>query len=237
MYDYQDGGYVIVFKQRYPIHLVDLNYKKAVFKENEIIVYDKHIEQVLDKELKKYLLELIYKYVEFYVSKDQRLPFPKITLKKTKRRYGACFYREGRISFNPILIHSSKAFIEYVVVHELCHFIEPNHSPAFYHEIEQKLPNYKTILKEEKSMITSTSNPKIKELCKLKQKKYRDLKRCYLVEGAHLVEEAHRAGVLVEVVTSQPQLYQYENMIEVSDEVIAKLAFTNSPQPIIGICK
>ncbi|MBS5114477.1 MAG: DUF45 domain-containing protein [Erysipelotrichaceae bacterium] len=150
MYDYQDGGYVIVFKQRYPIHLVDLNYKKAVFKENEIIVYDKHIEQVLDKELKKYLLELIYKYVEFYVSKDQRLPFPKITLKKTKRRYGACFYREGRISFNPILIHSSKAFIEYVVVHELCHFIEPNHSPAFYHEIEQKLPNYKTILKEEK---------------------------------------------------------------------------------------
>ena len=86
-------------------------------------------------------------------------------------------------------------------------------------------------------MITSTSNPKIKELCKLKQKKYRDLKRCYLVEGAHLVEESHRAGVLVEVVTSQPQLYQYENMIEVSDEVIAKLAFTNSPQPIIGICQ
>ena len=40
-------------------------------------------------------------------------------------------------------------------------------------------------------MITLTSNPKIKELCKLKQKKYRDLKRCYLVEGAHLVEEAH----------------------------------------------
>lgn len=86
-------------------------------------------------------------------------------------------------------------------------------------------------------MITSINNQKIKDLAKLKQKKYREIEKCYLVEGEHLVEEAYKSGVLKEVLTSECGKYNYENMTEVSQEVIEKLAFTSSPQKIIGVCK
>lgn len=85
-------------------------------------------------------------------------------------------------------------------------------------------------------MITSINNQKIKELAKLKQK-YRDLTKTYLVEGEHLVEEAYKSGVLLEILTSNIAKYSYDQMTEVSQEVIEKLAFTSSPQPIIGVCK
>ena len=47
-------------------------------------------------------------------------------------------------------------------------------------------------------MYQSINNPKIKELNKLKQKKYRDKYNLFLVEGQHLVEEAKKAKVLKE---------------------------------------
>ena len=78
-----------------------------------------------------------------YCKQEKRFGEPIIELKKTKRRYGACYYRQNRVVFNPILIHFSTDFIDYVVVHELCHFIEPNHSKAFYEEVEKWLPDYK----------------------------------------------------------------------------------------------
>ena len=49
--------------------------------------------------------------------------------------------------------------------------------------------------------IESLSNKKIKELNKLKSKKYRDLEGLFLVEGWHLVSEAYNAGILTEVLT------------------------------------
>ena len=48
-------------------------------------------------------------------------------------------------------------------------------------------------------VITSLNNDKVKELVKLKDKKYRDKKKLYLVEGEHLVLEAYKNNVLKEV--------------------------------------
>ena len=44
--------------------------------------------------------------------------------------------------------------------------------------------------------ITSVHNPKVKEWCRLHQKKHRDREGLFLIEGMHLVEEAHRAGLI-----------------------------------------
>ena len=48
-------------------------------------------------------------------------------------------------------------------------------------------------------IITSLNNPTIKEISKLKNKKYRDLTNTYLVEGDHLVEEAYKNNLLIKV--------------------------------------
>ncbi len=86
-------------------------------------------------------------------------------------------------------------------------------------------------------MICSLSNNRIKQLVKLKQKKYRYLEKKYLVEGEHLVNEAYKAGVLEEVLTCKYDKYHFPNMTEVSEEIIQKLAFTLTPQSIVGVCK
>ena len=82
-------------------------------------------------------------------------------------------------------------------------------------------------------IITSQENEKIKELSKLQQKKYRDLTNTYLVEGEHLVEEAKKANVLLEIFS----LNEMENTTQVSYEVMKKLSSLDTPPSIIGLCK
>ena len=52
-------------------------------------------------------------------------------------------------------------------------------------------------------MIESLDNKKIKELRKLKDKKYRDKEKKYLVEGIHLVLEAYKKGDLLEIILGE----------------------------------
>lgn len=83
--------------------------------------------------------------------------------------------------------------------------------------------------------IASTSNATIKELMKLKQNKYRQLTKTYLVEGEHLVEEALKAGVVECIITTKE--INKPNTIVVTKEIMEKLAFTKTPQPIMAKCK
>ena len=82
-------------------------------------------------------------------------------------------------------------------------------------------------------MIVSKENKHIKEIAKLMKKKYRDKTRMFLVEGFHLVEEAKRHGVVLEVFTTDENI---EGTL-VSFDVIKKLSTTETPQPIIALCK
>lgn len=84
--------------------------------------------------------------------------------------------------------------------------------------------------------ILSFNNDYIRELAKLHNRKYRDRKRCFLLEGYHLVKEAKAANLLKQVLITDEKDYidGVENIL-VSEAVIKKLAFTVTPQPIIGV--
>ena len=82
-------------------------------------------------------------------------------------------------------------------------------------------------------MITSMQNKTVKELLKLKQKKYR--KDYYLVETNHLVEEAIKAKQTNLIISTEPVDLGVENLV-VSKEIMEKLAFTKTPQPIMARC-
>lgn len=82
-------------------------------------------------------------------------------------------------------------------------------------------------------MITSAKNETIKELIKLKKKKYRDETNQFLIEGYHLVEEAYKHGIVLKIITSvKTDDYQDVEIIEVNQSVMEKLAFTKTPQPL-----
>ena len=83
--------------------------------------------------------------------------------------------------------------------------------------------------------ITSIANPLIKELLKLKQKKYRDEAKKFLVEGYHLVKEAKKYLDLVLIVDEADYIEGIECIL-VTTDIIKKLSFTSTPQNIIGVC-
>ncbi|MBQ8293058.1 MAG: RNA methyltransferase [Bacilli bacterium] len=87
-------------------------------------------------------------------------------------------------------------------------------------------------------VITSVTNPLIKELALLKNKKNRIEKQMFIVEGYHLVEEAYKNNCLVQVLTTDENLnYSNIDIIKTTDIVIKKLSSTIEPQGIIGIVK
>lgn len=66
----------------------------------------------------------------------------KIQIKNYRARWGGC-KPDGSIQLNWRLIHAPMHIMDYVVVHELCHLLEMNHSKRFWSEVERVEPQYK----------------------------------------------------------------------------------------------
>ena len=101
-------------------------------------------------------LKVIPERVEYF-AKVIGVTYGKITVRNQKTRWGSCSSK-GNLNFNCLLMLAPPEVLDYVVVHELCHRKQMNHSKAFWLEVEKVLPNYKEVrkwLKEEGSqMIT-----------------------------------------------------------------------------------
>jgi predicted metal-dependent hydrolase len=60
------------------------------------------------------------------------------------KQWGSCSI-QGTIILNPHLIKASKPCIDYVILHELCHIAEHNHSDRFWRLLTQVMPNWKEV--------------------------------------------------------------------------------------------
>ena len=65
-----------------------------------------------------------------------------VTIREQKTRWGSCSMK-GNLNFNWKLVLMPSEILDYVVVHELAHRIQMNHSAAFWAEVEKILPDYK----------------------------------------------------------------------------------------------
>lgn len=95
-------------------------------------------------------LKVIPERVEYF-AKVIGVTYGKITIRNQKTRWGSCSSK-GNLNFNCLLMLAPSEVLDYVVVHELCHRKQMNHSKAFWLEVEKVLPNYKEVrkwLKEE----------------------------------------------------------------------------------------
>ena len=137
---------------RAPLRLTDKEAKKIVDSHQKWI-NDKLLEFSKRQENEKKLTEqeIIYlkreakKYfkaqIEHY-SKIMGLKYSRVSITSAKTRFGSCSSK-GNISFSYRLMLYPESAREYVVVHELAHLLEMNHSKNFYAIVERYLPDYK----------------------------------------------------------------------------------------------
>ena len=85
--------------------------------------------------------KLIPERVEYYAG-IMGISYGRITIREQKTRWGSCSSK-GNLNFNWKLMLMPEGTLDYVVVHELAHRIEMNHSKAFWRIVEEVLPDYR----------------------------------------------------------------------------------------------
>lgn len=68
---------------------------------------------------------------------------PALRIRDMETRWGSCSFKRGFITLNKRLLEAPRYCIEYVIMHELCHFVHPNHSKRFYDFLTMLMPDWK----------------------------------------------------------------------------------------------
>lgn len=113
----------------------------------EVSVRERNVERI------KSLLEAWYKEKakEVFKSRLDAIMTPAIWIEKApelriltmQTQWGSCS-PNGRITLNPLLVKAPRECIDYVILHELCHLVEHNHSERFYRLLSQVMPKWET---------------------------------------------------------------------------------------------
>ena len=109
----------------------------------------KTVSKILRKQAKAYLPRRIDFLAEKYGFSFKRLRFS-----HTGTRWGSCS-SSGTISLNIALMNLPHHLIDYVIIHELCHTRQMNHSSKFWQEVEKYCPDYKKCVQEIKQFSPS----------------------------------------------------------------------------------
>jgi len=142
----------IIVRAPYSLPLSEI--EKLVEKKSDWI--EKHIKNLQEKQRKPPVqklnteqikaladqaLQVIPKRTEYF-AKKLHVTYNQITIRNQKTRWGSCSGK-GNLNFNCLLMLAPPEVLDYVVVHELCHRKEMNHSDRFWKEVESILPDYK----------------------------------------------------------------------------------------------
>lgn len=127
---------------------------KKIFSVLIINTQNQHKKKIFQKDWKKdkeKFLKIATKKVEKY-NNFYNFSYKKINIRDQKSRWGSCSSK-GNLNFNYRVFLLPEKEMDYVIVHEICHLKEMNHSKIFWNLVEKKSPDYKKIRKNLKQYI------------------------------------------------------------------------------------
>lgn len=78
----------------------------------------------------------------FFLNQFYNFNYNKITIRNQKSRWGSCSSK-GNLNFNYRIFLLPDELTNYIIIHELCHLKEMNHSKKFWNLVDEQIPNYK----------------------------------------------------------------------------------------------
>lgn len=116
-----------------------------------IYIYLKNgIESEVDKYIKDFLKKIVTeKIIEVQRFWEEQMNIPKheVSVVYKTTSWGSNLIGKRRISYSAKLAHYDEKILQYLAIHELAHFKEPNHSKSFWNIVKLYIPNYKEIQK------------------------------------------------------------------------------------------
>ncbi|OGU57219.1 MAG: hypothetical protein A2X64_10715 [Ignavibacteria bacterium GWF2_33_9] len=147
---YTEGSSFRYLGKKYSLHFINRaeNYieifeDKIIIASAELIEKDKAesiLKHWLTQSGKKYFPPIVDKYLAM-LSK-YNLSIETLYIRPMTSRWGTCNLRSKKITLNALLMQEHPDFIEYVILHELCHLKHPNHSKRFYNFVAEFMPNW-----------------------------------------------------------------------------------------------
>ena len=100
-----------------------------------------HLDAAQEKELRERAKSVLAQRTAYF-ARQVGVTYGRITVRDQKTRWGSCS-QTGNLNFNFRLILAPPEVLDYVVIHELCHRRQMNHSAQFWQEVAQVLPDYR----------------------------------------------------------------------------------------------
>ena len=109
--------------------------------DDKIYVLDKNS---LDKYINKNIIGIFSKRLNYWYNIfEEDIPVPNLKIRKMTSRWGVCNIKNHNVTLNYHLSKYDISCLDYVIIHELCHFIHPNHSKNFWNLVSKYYPKYK----------------------------------------------------------------------------------------------
>jgi len=142
--EFKDGEIFMYLGSKIELKLIDKKFKFVKFDEINFFISkenSKNAKTLLYRFYRKKAKEVITDRVNFYVDKHN-FKINNLKISSAKTRWGSCSFKNN-ININWKLIFADTSIMDYVIIHELSHTIEHNHSKNFWNFVEKIIPDYK----------------------------------------------------------------------------------------------
>lgn len=150
---FEEGETIYLLGKQYKMKIIPdklnkidiTNHYINIYIKNKYIKKKKYIRNIYQKWLKNFSMNIFEEILDKYYKLLQKYDVlkPKLEIRDMKIRWGSCIKNSSKVIFNTKLIKTPICCIEYVILHELCHFKYPNHDNDFYNLVTIFMPDWK----------------------------------------------------------------------------------------------